>query len=499
MLGSLKPHMPTQNAQTQQIVPVILSGGSGTRLWPKSRKAYPKQLHRLYGEFTMLQHTVKRVSQYEAPIVVCNDDQRFMVADQLTEVCNSKAHILLEPAARNTAPAIAAAAHYALQQYENPILVVLAADHLIKNINAFHTALEHAINAAQQNKLVAFGVVPSKPETGYGYIQAQGTSGPDGCAIAQFVEKPNLETAEQYLAAGNYTWNSGMFVFGAKKFLEELAASGGAWINHCTQSVEKADKDLDFVRLEQKNFAACESISVDYAVMEKTNKAWVVPLDAGWSDLGSWESLWEASEKDDNGNAILGDAFVKNCKNSLIHSQEKLVAAIGLNNVAIIESDDAVLVVNRETTQDVKHVVDWLKTQNRTEFLHHRQVHRPWGAFDSLGMGSRYQVKRIEVKPGASISLQMHHHRAEHWIVVEGTALVQKGEEEVLLTENESIYIPLGQKHRLHNPGKVTLQLIEVQSGSYLGEDDIVRFSDSYGRVEQVAPAEMQTKNELKD
>ena len=475
--------MPTHNVQSHQIVPVILSGGSGTRLWPKSRKAYPKQLHKLYGEFTMLQHTVNRVNQFEAPIVVCNEEQRFMVADQLSEVCNQKPDILLEPLARNTAPAITAAAVYAQKKYDNPILVVLAADHLIKDVNAFHASLGHAINAASDNNLAAFGVVPTKPETGYGYIQSKGDASAKGAPIAQFVEKPNLETAEQYLAAGNYTWNSGMFVFRAESFLNVLEETGATWLAACVSSVEQAQIDLDFVRLSQEHFARCESISVDYAVMEKTDKAWVVPLSAGWSDLGSWESLWEVSEKDENNNVIVGDAFTQNCSGSLIHSQEKLVAAIGVDNIAIIESDDALLVVDRTKTQDVKFAADWLKQQDRSEFKHHRQVHRPWGSYDSIANGERYQVKRIEVKPGASLSLQLHHHRAEHWIVVKGTALVTRGEEEILLSENQSVYIPLGEKHRLHNPGKVMLQLIEVQSGSYLGEDDIVRFSDSYGRA----------------
>jgi len=466
-----------------QIVPVILSGGSGTRLWPKSRKAYPKQLHKLYGDITMLQHTVNRVKQFETPIVVCNEEQRFMVADQLSSVCNKKPDILLEPIARNTAPAIAAAAIFAQKKYENPVLVVLAADHLIKDVQAFHASLNHAINAAIDNNMVAFGVVPTKPETGYGYIQSQGNTGEQGAPIAQFVEKPSLGTAEQYMAAGNYTWNSGMFVYRAEAFINVLKETGANWLSYCINSVEQANTDLDFVRLAKEPFEQCANISVDYAVMEKTNKAWVVPLNAGWSDLGSWESLWEVSEKDENNNVIVGDAFVENCTGSLIHSQEKLVAAIGVDNIAIIESDDALLVIDRTKTQAVKLVVDWLKQQNRSEFQHHRQVHRPWGAYDSISNGERYQVKRIEVKPGASLSLQLHHHRAEHWIVVEGTALVTRAEDEILLTENQSVYIPLGEKHRLHNPGKVTLQLIEVQSGSYLGEDDIVRFDDVFGRT----------------
>lgn len=406
-----------------------------------------------------------------------------MVANQVMELQDRKAEILLEPCARNTAPAIAAAAYRAQQLYKNPILVVLAADHLIADLSAFHTALDQAIAAAEQQRLVAFGVIPHKPETGYGYIQSESAKAASGSKILQFVEKPDLETAKSYLAAGSYTWNSGMFVFPAQLLLTELKNCGAGWLNVCEQSLQKAEKDLDFIRLSEEEFSQCNNISIDYAVMEKTPKAWMVPLDAGWSDLGSWESLWEASEKDENGNAVIGDAFIKNCKGSLIHSEDRLVAAIGLENIAIIESDDALLVVNREVTQDVKHVVDWLKAQKRSEFQHHRQVHRPWGSFDTLDSGNRFQVKRIEVKPGASISLQMHHHRAEHWVVVEGTAVVQKGKEEILLSENESIYIPLGEIHRLHNPGKVTLHLIEVRTGSYLHEDDVIRLEDDFGRT----------------
>lgn len=433
----------------------------------------------------MLQHTVKRVQQYAPPIVVCNNDQRFMVASQVAEIDDRKAEILLEPCARNTAPAIAVAAYRARQLYTNPILVVLAADHLISDLNAFRGTLEQAVRAAEEERLVAFGVIPHKPETGYGYIQSENASAASGSKIVQFVEKPDLATAQSYLAAGTYTWNSGMFVFPADLLLAEIASLGGDWLVDCEAALLEAETDLDFTRLNETHFSQCANISIDYAVMEKTPKAWMVPLDAGWSDLGSWESLWEASDKDEHGNAVFGDAFVQNCRGSLIHSEDRLVAAIGLDNIAIIESDDALLVVNRESTQDVKFAVDWLKEKNRSEFQHHRQVHRPWGSYDTLDVGNRFQVKRITVKPGASISLQMHHHRAEHWVVVEGTALVHRGEQETLLSENESIYIPLGEKHRLHNPGKVPLHLIEVRSGSYLGEDDIVRFQDAYGRADE--------------
>ncbi len=463
------------------VIPVILSGGSGSRLWPKSRKAYPKQLHRLYGDYTMLQHTYNRVSHLGAPLVVCNDAQRFMVADQLSEVCEDKPTIMLEPVGRNTAPAIAVAALQGLKQDESAVLVVLPADHQIKNDNAFKASLNEAVEQAKSGKLVAFGIVPTHAETGYGYINSAAQSA-TGAKIDRFVEKPDQKTAEQYLSSGDYLWNSGMFVFSARAYVDELNKFEPDLINTCTESLENAQHDLDFIRLDEKAFAESKDISIDYAVMENTEQAWCVPLDCDWSDLGSWQSIWETSEKDQKGNVLEGDTYSLNCENTLLQSERKLIAGIGLKDTAVIESDDAILVVNLNQTQDVKKVVDWLKENDRSEFTFHREVHRPWGCYDSIDHGERFQVKRIEVKPGASLSLQMHHHRAEHWIVVTGTALVQKGEEEILLTENQSIYIPLGEKHRLTNPGKVPLQLVEVQSGSYLGEDDIVRFDDKFGR-----------------
>ncbi|MFL0799743.1 MAG: mannose-1-phosphate guanylyltransferase/mannose-6-phosphate isomerase [Agarilytica sp.] len=463
------------------VIPVILSGGSGSRLWPKSRKAYPKQLHRLYGDYTMLQHTYNRVSHLGAPLVVCNDAQRFMVADQLSEMCKDKPTIMLEPVGRNTAPAIAVAALQALKQDESAVLVVLPADHQIKNDDAFKASLIEAVEQALSGKLVAFGIVPTHPETGYGYINSTAKS-VTGAKVDRFVEKPDQETAEQYLSSGEYLWNSGMFVFSARAYVDELNKFEPDLINACTESLENAQHDLDFIRLDEKAFAESKDISIDYAVMENTEQAWCVPLDCGWSDLGSWQSIWGTSEKDQKGNVLEGDTYILNCENTLLQSERKLIAGIGLKDTAVIESDDAILVVNLNQTQDVKKVVDWLKENDRSEFTFHREVHRPWGCYDSIDHGDRFQVKRIEVKPGASLSLQMHHHRAEHWIVVTGTALVQKGEEEILLTENQSIYIPLGEKHRLTNPGKLPLQLVEVQSGSYLGEDDIVRFDDKFGR-----------------
>ena len=467
------------------VFPVILSGGSGTRLWPKSRKSYPKQLHNLYGDYTMIQHTANRVKNLQAPIVVCNDAQRFMVADQLSEVCDSSPSILLEPVGRNTAPAIACAALHAIENDQNAILVVLAADHQIKDQVAFEEALNKAIAKAKDDKLVAFGIVPGYAETGYGYIQADAAidTGSEGAKIARFVEKPDVSTAESYLKSGDYFWNSGMFVFSAKAYLDELTAHEAGMVQACRKAYIEAKTDLDFIRLNKEAFSQAKDISIDYAVMERTQNAWVVPMDAQWSDLGSWESLWQALEKDDAGNVTQGDVISRDCKNTIIAGEHKLIAAVGVEDLAIIDTDDTLLVINKNRSQDVKHVVAQLKQEGRSEFNLHRKVHRPWGNYDSIGFGDRYQVKCIEVKPGASLSLQMHYHRAEHWIVVSGTALVQKGEDEVLLSENQSIYIPLGEKHRLTNPGKVTLQLIEVQSGSYLGEDDIIRFEDKFGRT----------------
>jgi mannose-1-phosphate guanylyltransferase/mannose-6-phosphate isomerase len=463
------------------VIPVILSGGSGTRLWPKSRKAYPKQLHTLYGDCTLLQHTVKRVSGAYPPIVVCNESQRFMVAEQLDEICPEKASIILEPVGRNTAPAIAVAAYHALSIDPDAVIVVLAADHLIKDQEAFQSSLVKAVSRAEQGKLVAFGVVPTKPETGYGYINSTIDSDAGG-PVNKFVEKPDAETAVKYLASGDYFWNSGMFVFRAQDYLDELTQFEPEIVTHSKQSLKGAVQDLDFIRLEQESFGTCKDISVDYAVMERTGKAWTVPLDAQWSDLGSWESLWDALDKDADGNVISGDVILEGCTNSLFHSEHRLVSAVGVQDLIVVDTDDSLLIVNKSQSQNVKAIVDKLKASSRSECNLHRKVYRPWGSFDDVDVGERYKVKRIEVKPGASLSLQMHHHRAEHWVVVSGTALVQKGKEEILVSENESIFIPLGEHHRLSNPGRIPLSLIEIQSGAYLSENDIVRFDDSYGR-----------------
>lgn len=468
------------------VIPVILSGGSGTRLWPLSRKAYPKQLLPVTGgKYTMLQETLLRVKKLATPIVVANEDHRFIVAEQLQQVDKRKATILLEPVGKNTAPAIALAACAALQQHGDAILVVLPADHLIENKKAFQAALKVAVAAAAQDQLVAFGVVPTHPETGYGYIKAVSSKKNKQEAvypIQEFVEKPDLPKAKRYLKSGNYYWNSGMFVFRASVYLAELEKYQKVMLACCQQAFEQARQDLDFVRIDEKSFAKSPEDSIDYAVMEKTRNAVVVPLQAGWSDVGSWSSVWDVMKKDKDQNAIVGDVIARDCRNSLFVADDHLIAAIGVDDLVVVDTSDALLIAKKDRVQDVKKIVDLIKVGKRSEHLIHRKVYRPWGSYEGIGYGERYQVKRIIVKPGASLSLQMHHHRAEHWIVVSGKAKVQRGDKELLLSENESIYIPLGEKHRLTNPGDAPLELIEVQSGSYLGEDDIVRFEDHYGR-----------------
>jgi mannose-1-phosphate guanylyltransferase/mannose-6-phosphate isomerase len=464
------------------IVPVILSGGSGTRLWPVSREAYPKQFLPLVGEDTMLQATWKRVAQVAgaAPIVVANQEHRFMAAEQLRECNVTPQALILEPIGRNTAPAIAIAALQAMANGDDALLLVLPSDHVVRDEKAFHEAVEQAAAAAQTGKLVTFGIVPTAPETGYGYIKA--AAGQGVRAVERFVEKPNLETAEQYVRSGEYFWNSGMFLFKASRYLAELEALQPAILAASRAALDKASRDSDFIRLDADAFAASPNDSIDYAVMEKTADAAVVPLDAGWNDVGSWSALWEVSDKDASGNACHGDVIAVDCRNSYAYGS-RLIAMVGLDDVVVVETDDAVFVGHKDRVQDVKEIVARIKRDGRSEAAAHRKVYRPWGAYDSIDNGARFQVKRITVKPGATLSLQMHHHRAEHWIVVSGTAEVTRGEEVILLTENQSTYIPLGVTHRLKNPGKLPLELIEVQSGSYLGEDDIVRFEDSYGRA----------------
>ncbi|SNT82250.1 mannose-1-phosphate guanylyltransferase/mannose-6-phosphate isomerase [Stenotrophomonas sp. CC120222-04] len=466
------------------IVPVILSGGSGTRLWPLSREAYPKQFLPLVGDDTMLQATWKRVASIAgaAPIVVANQEHRFMAAEQLRECKVMPQALILEPVGRNTAPAIAIAALQALANGDDALLLVLPSDHVVRNEAAFHAAVKQAAIAAETGKLVTFGIVPTAPETGYGYIKA--AAGEGVRAVDRFVEKPDLATAEQYVASGEYFWNSGMFLFKASRYLKELEALQPAILAACRQALDKAARDNDFIRLDAEAFAASPNDSIDYAVMEKTADAAVVPLDAEWNDVGSWSALWEVSDKDADGNACHGDVIALDCKNSYAYGN-RLIAMVGLQDIVVVETDDAVFVGHKDRVQDVKEIVGQIKRDGRSEAAAHRKVYRPWGAYDSIDNGARFQVKRITVKPGATLSLQMHHHRAEHWIVVSGTAEVTRGDEVILLSENQSTYIPLGVTHRLKNPGKLPLELIEVQSGSYLGEDDIVRFEDQYGRAPQ--------------
>jgi mannose-1-phosphate guanylyltransferase / mannose-6-phosphate isomerase len=466
------------------MIPVILSGGSGTRLWPLSREAYPKQFLPLVGKDTMLQATWQRIAPLAsaAPMVVANEEHRFMVAEQLRQVDCTPSAILLEPVGRNTAPAIAVAALQAMLNGADPLLLVLPSDHVIANPAAFQAAVRQAEPAASQGRLVTFGIVPSGPETGYGYIRA-GAALADGVrAVAQFVEKPDEATARGYVASGEYVWNSGMFLFRASVFLAELARQQPAMLAACRAALDGATRDADFVRLDKSAFAACPSDSIDYAVMEHTDAAAVLPIDVGWNDLGSWSALWEVAEQDGNGNAHHGDVLAQDCRNTLAWGDGRLVALLGLQDVVVVDTADAVLVAHKDRVQDVKGIVATLKAAGRNEPNCHRKVYRPWGSYDSIDMGGRFQVKRITVKPGAALSLQMHHHRAEHWIIVSGTGRITRGEEVLTLTENQSTYIPLGVKHRLENPGRLPLELIEVQSGSYLGEDDIVRFEDVYGR-----------------
>lgn len=464
------------------MIPVILSGGSGTRLWPLSRSQYPKQFLPLVSDKTMIQETYCRLQGLgglQAPIAVCNEDHRFMVAEQLREVNAAPQAIILEPFGRNTAPAVALAA---LAAADDAVLLVLPSDHVILDVAVFQQAALQACALAQQGNLVTFGIVPTHAETGYGYIKRSANLENGAYQVAAFVEKPDLATAQAYVSDGSYLWNSGMFAFKASVFLQELGKFNPEMLAVCQEAYASAQIDVDFVRLKQEIFRACPSDSIDYAVMEKTEKAMVIPLDAGWNDVGSWSALWDVTEKDSCGNAIRGDVLTVDTHNSFIHAENKLVAAIGVDNFVIVETDDAVMIAPKDRVQDVKLLVDELKRAQRPEAEMHRKVYRPWGHYDSVDNGERHKTKRIVVKPGAKLSVQMHHHRAEHWVVVKGTALVSKGDETMLLTENQSTFIPLGIVHRLENPGVIPLEMVEVQSGSYLGEDDIVRFSDHYGR-----------------
>lgn len=468
------------------IVPVILSGGSGTRLWPLSREAYPKQFLPLVDQNTMLQNTALRIAglaDVATPLVVCNQEHRFMVAEQLRAIGIQPATAILEPVGRNTAPAVAVAALHAQREGADPTLLILPADHVIADVEGFRAAVRQVATHADAGRLITFGIVPTAPETGYGYIKAGAPLDDSGvCAVERFVEKPDADTAQTYLRSGAYSWNSGMFMFRASAFLAELERLAPTMLAACQQALATGRADRDFLWLDSAAFAACPKDSIDYAVMEKTDHAVVLPLEVGWNDVGSWSALWEVGERNGDGNIARGDVIEVDTRDSYVDATSRLVATVGVEHLVVVETADAVLVATKDRVQDVKTVVDRLKARRRPEGSSHRKVYRPWGFYDSIDLDQRFQVKRIMIKPGACISSQMHHHRAEHWVVVSGTARVHRGDEEYLLTENQSTYIPVGVPHRLTNPGKIPLEIIEVQSGSYLGEDGIVRFEDVYGR-----------------
>jgi mannose-1-phosphate guanylyltransferase/mannose-6-phosphate isomerase len=470
-----------------KLLPILLAGGSGTRLWPLSRENYPKQFLKLVGERTLLQETALRAGYLDGvlpPVVICGEKHRFIVAEQLRETGLEGSQILLEPEGRNTAPAAAVAAHYAAEKYgPDTILFVMAADHVIADQAAFAAAVQVAAAAAAKGCIVAFGIHPTHPETGFGYVKAGNSLGDGTFEISTFVEKPKLEDAEVFLKAGGYYWNGGMFLFQASTFLTELQRLEPQMHQAAAASLNQAKRDLDFIRLDPDYFRACRHDSIDYAVMEKTKLAALAPLNAGWSDVGSWAFL-ATLPKDAQGNVARGDVLLENACDNLVHAESRMVALAGVSNHIVIETQDAVLVTTRDRAQDVKQIVARLKSNKRQEAQDHPKVYRPWGSYETIAIAERFQVKRIIVKPGQKLSLQMHHHRAEHWIVVKGTARVTCGEKVFLLHEDQSTYIPLGQKHRLDNPGNIPLELIEVQSGGYLGEDDIVRFDDVYGRTQ---------------
>ncbi len=465
-----------------KLQPVLLSGGSGTRLWPLSREAYPKQFLALAGDDTMLQATWRRVADLAdaAPIVVAGEEHRFLVAEQLRQVGAPTPAILLEPMGRNTAPAIAAAAMQALRGGDDPLLLVLPSDHVVGDADAFRAAVRKAMPAAERGALVTFGIVPDAPETGFGYIQAEQGEGVQ--RVLRFVEKPDAVTAQTYLDAGGYYWNSGMFLLRASRYLDELQRFRPDIVAAVRAAFDAAARDGDFIRLDDAAFAACPSDSIDYAVMEKTDAAMVLPVDIGWNDVGSWSALWDVSEQDADGNAHHGDVIAIDSRNSYAYAR-RMVALVGVDDLVVVETDDAVLVARKDKVQQVKDVVARLKAEQRSQAALHREVHRPWGSYDSIDMAEGFQVKRIKVKPGARLSLQSHARRAEHWIVVRGIARVTRDNDVFELFANQSTYIPIGAKHRLENPGSEMLELIEVQSGDYLGEDDIVRYDDQYGRA----------------
>ncbi|MFM2484502.1 mannose-1-phosphate guanylyltransferase/mannose-6-phosphate isomerase [Celerinatantimonas yamalensis] len=460
----------------QNIFPIIMCGGNGSRLWPLSRTAFPKQFLSLVSQQTMLQDTISRLSSLEktVPLFICNEEHRFIVAEQLRQQHITASGILLEPVGRNTAPAIALAALKAIADGDDPLLLVLAADHVIQSPERFVDAVQQAESLAAQGQLVTFGIVPTEPHTGYGYIR-QGAAMGSGYQVAEFVEKPDLVTAQRYLQSGDYLWNSGMFLFKASVYLQELNAHRPDILVACQAAFENSSHDLDFTRIDKAAFETCPDESIDYAVMEPTQHAVVIPLDAGWSDVGSWSSLWEVTNKDAQGNAIRGDVMLEQTHNSYIYSQDRLVATVGVDDLVVVETKDAVLVAHKDNVQQVKQIVNRLKADGRCEHLRHREVFRPWGSHDAIAEGARYHVKKVVVKPGQKTALQQHFHRAEHWVVVSGTAKVRNGEQTYLVSENESTFIPIGAAHSFENPGKVPLEIIEVRSGNYLGEDDIVR------------------------
>jgi mannose-1-phosphate guanylyltransferase/mannose-6-phosphate isomerase len=470
-----------------QIHPVILSGGAGTRLWPLSRASYPKQLLKLSSQRTMLQDTVARGLidvGFAAPLLVCNEEHRFLVDDQLQQIGIKPQAILLEPKARNTGPAIAAAALWLLARDPDALMLVQPSDHVIASPADFHRAVMRGLAAAHEGRLVTFGIKPVRPDTGYGYIQSGEALGNDGVfTVDRFVEKPDRDTAQRFVNSGAFFWNSGIFLLSARSYLGELSRINPAMLEACERAVRDGQEDLAFFRLSAEPFSEAPSLSIDHAVMEHTSRAAVVPVDMAWSDVGSWPALRDIATADGDGNVLQGDVMAERMTNSYVRSEGRLVAAVGLDNVVVVATDDAVLVADANSATEVSGIVAKLKGQNRSESQQHVTCHRPWGHYRSVDAGDRFQVKRITVKPGAKLSLQKHYHRAEHWVVVHGTAIVQRGEERMLVRENESVYIPIGTEHRLENPGKLPLQLIEVQSGPYLGEDDIVRVSDNYGRA----------------
>ncbi len=477
------------------LLPLVLCGGTGSRLWPLSRESYPKQYLSLIDNSskTLLQQTLERLREIpskEDPIFICNEEHRFIVAEQLRSINVKPDKIILEPFARNTAPAIALGALKAVENGSDPILFVLASDHLIKDNKQFIKSINAAMDFAEKGSLVTFGIVPTSPEVGYGYIESIEPLEIDsfiGSPISKFIEKPDFEKAKQLVSDSRYTWNSGMFLFKASVFLKELEKHSPKVIASCKKALEKKCLDMDFQRIDKKAFKYCPNISIDYAVMEQTKLGVVLPLNVGWSDVGSWKSIWEVSQKDDNGNVLIGNVITKDINNCYFRSENRLIVGLGTENLLVVETNDAILIADKKHDQEVKQIVSKLIEENRSEAKTHRKVYRPWGHYTSVVEGSRWQVKRIEVNPDASLSLQMHHHRAEHWIVVKGTANVEIDSKSLILGENQSVYIPLGSKHRLTNPGRIPLVLIEVQSGAYLSEDDIVRFDDIYGRINSKA------------